>query len=101
MARKRLELRGEQRPGFEEILTPDALEFIGALEDEFDDRRIDLLEARRKRRARLNEGETLDFLEETASIREDDWTVAPVPDRWPSGGSRSPAPPTARWSSTR
>jgi malate synthase len=80
-ARKRLELRGALKPGFEEILVPDALEFISELESEFGDRRRDLLEARAKRRARLRAGEMLGFLDETASIREDDWTVAPVPDR--------------------
>ncbi|HWE12258.1 MAG TPA: malate synthase A [Solirubrobacteraceae bacterium] len=85
-ARKQVELRGVQRPGFEEILVPDALEFISALEDEFGGRRRDLLEARATRRARLYDGATLGFLEETASVREGDWTVAPVPhelsQRW-------------------
>ncbi len=86
MARKRLELHGEQRTGFEEILTPDALEFIQELDHEFDGRRLELLEERRRRRARLQDGEMLGFLEETAEIRESDWTVAPVPEalsqRW-------------------
>ncbi len=86
MARKRLELRGEQRSGFEEIVTPDALEFIQELDHEFEGRRRELLEERRQRRARLADGETLGFLEETAGIRQDDWTVAPVPEalsqRW-------------------
>jgi malate synthase len=86
VARKRLELQGEMRAGFEEILTPDALEFIRELDHEFEGRRQDLLEDRAKRRARLDEGETLGFLEDTAEIREGDWTVAPVPEplaqRW-------------------
>jgi len=84
--RKQLELVGPEVPGFEEILTPDALEFLSELQDEFGDRREELLEARVKRRARLAEGETLDFLEDTASVREDDWAVAPAPpelsQRW-------------------
>ena len=86
MARRRLELLGEQRPGFEEILTPDALEFVRELDHEFEGRRQELLEARAQRHARLDDGETLGFLEETAEIREGDWTVAPVPEaltqRW-------------------
>jgi malate synthase len=80
-ARKRLELRGQQQPGFEEILVPDALEFVRELDREFEGRRRELLEERAKRRARLDDGEMLDFLEETASIREDDWTIAPVPEQ--------------------
>ncbi|HWE08224.1 MAG TPA: malate synthase A [Solirubrobacteraceae bacterium] len=80
-ARKRLELRGALKPGFEEILVPDALEFIAELETEFGARRRDLLAGRAERRARLRAGETLDFLDDTAAIREGDWTVAPVPNR--------------------
>jgi malate synthase len=81
MARKQLELRGEHKPGYEEILTPDALEFIRELDHQFEGARQDLLEARVKRRARLDDGETLGFLEDTVEIREGDWTVAPVPEQ--------------------
>src|SRR5438309_6595664 len=83
---RRLELRAQADPAFDEILTPDALEFISELHDEFDGRRQELLRARAERRARLAEGETLDFLAETESVRAGDWKVAPVPDalaqRW-------------------
>ena len=83
---KRLELRGQSGPGFDEILTPDALQFIGELENEFGDRRRELLQAREDRRAALAGGDTLDFLSSTASVREGDWKVAPAPEpmqqRW-------------------
>jgi malate synthase len=85
-ARNRLELRGESLSEFDEILTPDALQFVSELQDEFGDRRLELLAARAQRRQRFADGETLDFLPETASVRDGDWTVAPVPDalaqRW-------------------
>jgi malate synthase len=81
MARKRLELLGDHQAGFEEILTPDALEFVRELDHEFEGRRRELLEARAERRARLDEGELLGFLEDTAEIREGDWTVAPAPEQ--------------------
>jgi malate synthase len=72
--------------GFEEILTPDAIEFVAELQHRFGPRRRELLEARAGRRARLRAGETLDFLSDTREIREGDWTVAPVPpdleQRW-------------------
>ena len=81
-----LELRGTAGPGFDEVLTPDALEFVAALETEFGPVRSELLEARARRRARLAKGELLDFLPGTRQIREDEWKVAPVPDalrqRW-------------------
>jgi malate synthase len=82
----RLELNGPIAAGFDEILTPDALEFVGELEHRFGPRRRELLEARARRRARLRAGEMLDFLPDTAEIRAGDWTVAPAPpdleQRW-------------------
>ncbi len=85
-AHPRLELQGRTGPAFEEVLGPDALEFVSELHAEFDERRRELLRARVERRARLAEGELLDFLPETEEIRSGDWTVAPVPaalqQRW-------------------
>src|ERR1700733_16287748 len=72
--------------GFEEILTPDALEFVGELQHQFASRRRELLEARARRRERLRAGEMLGFLPDTREIRGGDWTVAPAPpdmqQRW-------------------
>jgi len=82
----RLELQGRTEASFDEVLSPNALEFVSELHAEFDRRRQELLRARAERRARLAEGELLDFLPETANIRSGDWTVAPVPEalqqRW-------------------
>ncbi len=84
--RQRIELRSTDNPRFDPVLTPDALEFVAALQGEFGGRRQELLSAREQRRARLRAGEPLDFLSETASVREGDWKVAPVPpdmrQRW-------------------
>jgi malate synthase len=79
--RKRLELHGTEETGFEKVLTPDALEFVSELQDEFGDRRRELLAARARRRERLAAGGTLEFLPDTASVREQDWTVEPVPEQ--------------------
>ena len=85
-ARTRLELEGRAEPAFDEVLSPDALEFVSELHAEFEERRQELLRARAQRRARLAEGEMLDFLPETEEIRAGDWTVAPAPEalaqRW-------------------
>jgi malate synthase len=82
----RLELRGPTSHAFDQILTPDALEFVGALQHEFGARRKELLQARAARRARLADGGSLGFLAETEDVRESDWTVAPAGDdlqqRW-------------------
>jgi malate synthase len=85
-ARTRLELEGRAEPAFDEVLSPNALEFVSELHAEFEERRQELLRARAERRARLAEGEMLDFLPETEGIRSGDWMVAPVPEalaqRW-------------------
>ena len=63
----------------DDVLTDDARAFLTALEREFRDRRAELLDARHARAERLRAGELPDFLPETASIREGDWRVEPVP----------------------
>jgi len=63
-----------------EVLTPEALAFVADLHRRFDGRRRQLLEARQARQARFDAGELPDFLDETASIRSADWTVATIPD---------------------
>ncbi|HET8718233.1 MAG TPA: malate synthase A [Nocardioidaceae bacterium] len=76
-----IEITGPMHDRFDEILTPTALELIGRLHRELNGRRKELLAARRQRVEDLANGGTLDFLEETRSIREDDsWRVAdPAP----------------------
>lgn len=74
-----MDVLGEMTAGTEEILTPEALEFLYCLHEKFNGRRIELLAARRARQRRFDAGEKPDFLEETKQIREGDWTVAPIP----------------------
>ncbi|MEV5558638.1 malate synthase A [Nonomuraea wenchangensis] len=75
-----MEITGPRLDRFDEILTPQALDFVAALHREFDGRRLELLEARQARQAELSAGGTLDFLPETKEIREGDWQVAsPAP----------------------
>jgi malate synthase len=62
-----------------EILTPDAVEFVAALQREFGPRREALLAKREERKKRLDAGELPDFLPETKQIRDADWTVAKIP----------------------
>lgn len=75
----RLKIIGEQNAQTQEILTPEALDFVLSLHDKFDVRRRELLEKRQERQKRLDAGEKLDFLPETKHIREGDWTIAPLP----------------------
>ena len=61
------------------ILTPEALAFIEELHHRFAPTRNDLLAARTARREAIAAGESLDFLPDTAEIREGNWQVAPAP----------------------
>ena len=70
---------GAIKPGFERVLTRDALAFLADLQRRFNARREELLAARVDRQKRLDAGEKPDFPKDTARIRESDWTVAPLP----------------------
>jgi len=72
-------LTGEIKPDYEEILTDEALAFIADLERTFGARRLELLERRTEIQVKLDDGWLPDFLDETKSIREGDWKVAPIP----------------------
>ncbi|HEX2646112.1 MAG TPA: malate synthase A, partial [Candidatus Dormibacteraeota bacterium] len=62
-----------------EVLTPQALTFISNLQREFGGRREELLKLRDERQARLDAGETPQFLVTTSSVRSSDWQVAMAP----------------------
>jgi len=74
-----MEIRAEIKPGFEQILTPEALALVAKLSRTFEPRRQGLLAARVERAERLDAGERPDFLPETAHIRNGDWKIAPIP----------------------
>jgi len=76
-----IEILGEMRPEFMEILTPEAVDFLAKLARKFTARRDELLAKRVERQKTIDAGQMPDFLPETKSIREDmTWRVAPVPD---------------------
>ena len=77
---KGLVVTGEMQPGFEEILTPAALQFVERLERQFGARRKELLEKRKVIQAEINQGKMPAFLEETRHIRESNWTINPLPN---------------------
>jgi malate synthase len=71
---------GPSVSGSEQILTDTSLQLIALLHREFNARRLELLNMRTQRVARIAAGEDLKFLDETKSVREDpSWKVAPAP----------------------
>lgn len=76
-----IEILGEIKPEYAEILTPEAVDFLALLARQFTARRDELLAKRVDRQQAIDNGEFPDFLAETESIRNDlSWKVAPVPD---------------------
>jgi malate synthase len=76
-----VQVTGPAGDRYEEILTPQALSLIAALQRELGPRRAELLAARAARQRELSAGGTLDFLPATRAIRADaSWRVAvPAP----------------------
>ena len=72
-------LTASLQPGYDRILTPEALAFVARLHRAFEPRRQALLAARKVRTARLDAGERPDFLAETQAVRDGHWTIAPLP----------------------
>ncbi|MBG6085076.1 malate synthase A [Zhihengliuella flava] len=63
----------------ERIMTPEAIDFLTALHERFEERRQELLAARETRRKKISRGTDPTFRPETRHIREDSsWQVAPI-----------------------
>jgi malate synthase len=74
-----IEVREPSEHGAEQILTPEALEFVATLQREFNPTRKQLLQRRIERQAEIDAGQRPDFLPNTEHIRQGDWRVAPTP----------------------
>src|SRR5580658_1418489 len=75
-----LEITAPMNPGFDEILTPEACEFVAGICRRFGARREELLARRVERQRELDAGKLPDFPSETAGVRSDlSWRVAPAP----------------------
>ena len=74
-----MEITGAIQPGYERILTPEALAFVAELVRAFEPRRRQLMEWREHRQADLDAGALPDFLPETLDVRDGDWVIRGVP----------------------
>ena len=70
----------EAKEHYNEILTDEALEFLVQLHEKFNGKRLELLERRVEQQAYFDRGNSPEFPVETASIRENNWTAAPLPE---------------------
>src|SRR5712671_4289532 len=62
------------------ILTQEAVHFLTSLAIAFEGRRQQLLAKRHERQEELDRGPLPDFLPETTSVREQEWSAAPIPN---------------------
>ena len=76
---ERVKVIASYSAAFAEILTPSALAFVAELHRRFDHTRQALLARRVERQADFAAGILPDFLPETQRLRDQDWTVAPLP----------------------
>jgi malate synthase len=81
-----IQIMAPLQPGFDSVLTPEALVFLAHLHQRFNARRLELLQRRTETELQLQQGWRPDFPTETALIRASEWQVAPIPDalqkRW-------------------
>jgi malate synthase len=75
----KVEISGAHVARTEEVLTPLALQLLASLHRRFNGRRLDLLAARARRQALLDDGALPEFLSATAPLRAAEWRIAPVP----------------------
>src|SRR2546427_8388889 len=74
-----VQVQGPVEPGFESILSQDALNFVATLVLEFGERLEDLLQQRQVKPERVRMGELPGFLIETSSVRDRVWTIGDIP----------------------
>ena len=76
---RQLSIKAPLLDGFDQILSPEAQQFLLELHLKFNERRKELLQLRKQRQQAIENGQLPTFLESTQSIRDSDWKVAPLP----------------------
>ncbi len=75
-----VEIKGKYSPEFATVLNKESFDFLVALHEKFNSKRLDLLKARVERQKDFDAGNFPSFLEETKDVREGDWIAAPLPE---------------------
>ncbi len=74
-----LEITTSISPSYTEILSDDALVFVGALSREFGPRIVELLDKRQDRQKDIDAGQMPDFLPPRAEVQDPAWQVCDIP----------------------
>ena len=75
----KIQFASHAKNNFPEVLTSDALAFISALHENFNAKRLQLLNKRKEQQAIFDQGKFPEFPKETKEIRESDWVAAAIP----------------------
>lgn len=91
-----VQITGDDGPRYDEVLTPDALEFLAELHRSFDGRRQELVAARARRYEELAAGATLGFLDENHGAPPERWRSVAANTFWYSWATPIAAPRSDR-----
>ncbi|PVH23871.1 malate synthase A [Sphingobacterium corticibacter] len=73
------EFRVKPMKEFNDVFTPELINFLSELHQFFNQQRLQLLEARKLKQQDFDAGYLPTFLRETEKIRQDDWVCTPLP----------------------
>jgi malate synthase len=76
---KSIKINGKILARYDEIISNEALEFIREIHEKFNSERLKLINERIKRQKAIDDGEKLDFLDETKKIRDSNWKIKNIP----------------------
>ncbi|SEM13644.1 malate synthase [Chryseobacterium taichungense] len=76
----KIQLKINAQEDFENIFTSDLTDFLVELHQNFNQKRVKLLEQRKKTQQKFDEGILPEFFPETEEIRNGNWVCAPLPD---------------------
>jgi len=77
---KSIKISGKILSRYSKIISNEALQFIKEIHEQFNNRRLTLLNERKKRQKAIDAGDKLDFLNETKKIRDSNWKIKNIPE---------------------
>ena len=76
---KNIKINGKILSRYSEIVSGEALQFVQEIHEQFNNKRLELLEERKKRQKAIDNGHKLDFLNETKKVRDAEWKIKNIP----------------------
>jgi len=76
---KSIKISGNILSRYSEIVSNESLQFIQEIHEKFNNQRLELLDQRKKRQQAIDNGNKLDFLDETKKIRDSSWKIKKIP----------------------